>query len=80
MQQTSIVRNRCLQGGRDALTQNIVQINAQNTSKTETPLVNKIIAPLNEGEVFLASEEDNIKKQSIEEFNDVFKTQSQMKE
>ena len=59
----------------------IVQINAQNTSRTETPLVNKIIAPLNEEvEVFLASEEDNKKKQIIEEFNEVFKAQSQIKE
>ena len=67
----------------------IVRINVQKTSKAQQPLVNKIVVPFDEGEVYLTStivqqsesgsREETTKKRLIEEFRDVFETQPPMK-
>ena len=61
-----------------------VRINVQKTSKAQQSLVNKIVVPFDEGEVYLSStivqqsengsREETTKKRFIEEFRDVFQT------
>ena len=66
-----------------------MRINVQKTSKAQEPLVNKIVVPFDEGEVYLTStiveqsesgsREETTKKRLIEEFRDFFETQPPMK-